>query len=206
MGIYSIVVYVYMEERMKKISKIITASLLVAGLAACGSNSVSNIVNNESSSSSSSSSNVIYAEDGYGEGELGDTLGTAWFTFRVNDAYLADEYKGQVTPDDGETLLVVNVTLENTFGENIIMFDVDFQTQWGGEGDDDYRMPVTLYDDSLQIDGMLEGEYTLAAGETRSGDLVFSVPTGYDVFSLSFMEYFENEETGDTFFVFFPVD
>lgn len=183
---------------MRKLMKCLLAGLLAAGFAGCGTKSVSDLAKEQSG--------IIYAKDGYAEGNLGDTLGTAWFSFKVNSAELTDSYGGSVTPAEGETLLVVNVTIENTYGDDLPMFDSDFQAQWGSEGDDDYRFPVTLDDESLQTGNMLAGEYTLSAGETTTGDLVFSVPQGFQDFSLSFMEYYDNEETGDTFFIFFPAN
>ena len=39
--------------------------------------------------------------------------------------------------------------------------------------------------------------------EEVRGLLVYEVPEGYQDFSISHMEYFDDESTGDTFFVFF---
>ena len=90
---------------MKRLFKLLTTALLVVSCAACGnSNSVSGIVNKD----------VVTPTDGYAEGGIGDTMRTAWFDFTVNRAELKDSY-GSVVPNDGESLLVVNVTLNNTF-------------------------------------------------------------------------------------------
>ena len=184
---------------MKRLFKLLTTALLVVSCAACGnSNSVSGIVNKD----------VVTPTDGYAEGGIGDTMRTAWFDFTVNRAELKDSY-GSVVPNDGETLLVVNVTLNNTFTEAIPMFDSDFQAQWGADGDDDYRFPVTFDDPTMIEKGMLEAEYELGAGKTVTGDLVFSVPGGQSEYSLSFLEYYapgegeENGAEGDLFFVYF---
>ena len=89
------------------------------------------------------------------------------------------------------------------------MFDSDFQAQWGADGDDDYRFPVTFDDPTMIEKGMLEAEYELGAGKTATGDLVFSVPGGQSEYSLSFLEYYapnegeENGAEGDMFFVYF---
>ena len=53
---------------------------------------------------------------------------------------------------------------------------------------------------------VLPAEYTLAKDESRTGLLVFEVPAGEKEFSISYMEYFEDETTGDTLFVFFNAE
>jgi len=187
---------------MKRLFKLLTAALLAVTCAACGnSNTVSGIVNKD----------VITPTDGYAQGAIGDTMRTAWFDFTVNSAELKDSY-GSIVPNDGETLLVVNVTLSNTFTDTIPMFDTDFQAQWGSDGDDDYRFPVTYDDPAMTETGMLESEYELEAGKSLTGDLVYSVPGGQSEYSLSFLEYYEPTEgedsgsEGDLFFVFFSAE
>lgn len=184
----------------------VLAGLLALSAAGCGGKSMEEVVNGDSGSSSGSKSNIIYAEDGYAQGAIGDTLGTAWFNFTVNSASLEDSYGGTVMPDEGEKLLVVNVTLNNTISDDLPMFDADFQAQWGAEGENDYRYPVTDGKPELQTGDMLAEEYTLGAGDTITGDLVFSVPGGHEEYSLSFMEYFDNDESGDMFFVYFKLN
>ena len=185
----------------EKLLKSTAALALVLGCASCGgSNTVSGIVNRD----------VITAEDGYAEGGMGDTMGTAWFNLTVNSAELVDSY-GSVQPDAGEELLVVNVSMQNTFGDSVLMFDSDFQAQWGSEGDEDYRYPLTINGVAPEKN-MLASEYNLDAGKTVTGDLVFSVPGGMDEYSLSFMEYFAPEEEGgedtpgDLFFIYFKAE
>ncbi len=184
---------------MKQLFKLLTTALLVVSCAACGkSNSVSGIVDKD----------AVTPKDGYAEGGIGDRMKTAWFDFTVNSAELKDSY-GSVVPNDGESLLVVNVTLHNTFTDTIPMFDSDFQAQWGSDGENDYRFPVTFDDPTMTEKGMLESEYELESGKTVTGDLVFSVPGGQSEYSLSFLEYYapgegeENGAEGDLFFVYF---
>ena len=186
---------------MKRTIKALAAAILLAGCTSCGSNRVSGMIDRD----------VIVPKDGYAEGGLRDSLRTAWFDLTVNNAETAETY-GSITPAEGETLLIVNITLVSTFDSDTVMFDTDFQAQWGGEGEEDYRFPVTAYDPSLTEKGMLEEEYVLSPQETVTGNLVFSVPAGYETYSLSFMEYFElfgdesgSDNAGDLFFVYFNV-
>ncbi len=172
---------------MKRWIKAVLAGMLAMSLFGCGKKE-----------------NVVQATDGIAEGKAGDTMATAWFTFKINSAKLADDYKGAVQAEDGMKLAVVNVTLTNTFEEDIPMFDSDFQIQWG-DGDDDYDYPVTLEDTSYWTEGMLEDSYVLPAKKSVTGDLVFAVPEGINDFWLAFMEYYDTEdedsEEGDVFFL-----
>lgn len=178
---------------MKKLLSIALTLALALSLAACGG-------------SSSGKSNVIKPTDGYADGAMGDTMRTKFFDYTVNSAYLCSRLDGYV-PADGNELLVADVTVVNTFGEEIEMYDTDFQAQWGESGDDAFSVPITCgpngeYLDPV-VDDQLPSVYPLADKESRTGLLIFEVPTGYSEFSVSYMEYFADDSTGDTFFVFF---
>lgn len=132
-------------------------------------------------------------------GEIGDTMSNYFFDFTVQSAALADSYADYV-PQQGNRLLTVEITIENTFGEEIPMWDDDFMVAWGS-GDEDYALPLDAQDD-----GQLPEEYKLADDESRTGLLVFEVPEDQNEFSLSYMEYFDNETEGDIYFVDFTVE
>ena len=88
------------------------------------------------------------------------------------------------------------------------MFDNDFQVQWSSDAKDAFDYPVTYYlEEGVSLgEEVLPAEYTLAKDESRTGLLVFEVPAGEKEFSISYMEYFEDETTGDTLFVFFNAE
>lgn len=149
-------------------------------------------------------------EDGYAEGRLEDTMHNYFFDFTVNSAAQVLTY-GDYTPAEGNSLLVVDVTVKNTFEESIPMYDTDFQVQWGEDDDDEaFAIPV---EDGLS-DKQLPTEYELTVGESRTGELVFEVPTGNKDFSFSYQEYFSSEDEtlasgedmGNVFFVFFTAE
>lgn len=134
---------------------------------------------------------------------------TYFFNYQVDSAYVCSEYEGY-KPEEGNQLLVADITVKNTFDNEIEMYDTDFQAQWGGEGDDDFRFPIT-FDGTEEgmaplTDEQLPGIYTMAKGESRSGLLVFEVPDGTQDFSISYMEAFDDDSTGDTFFVNFTAE
>ena len=82
------------------------------------------------------------------------------------------------------------------------MYDTDFQVQWNDDAEDAYAWPV----EHTFSEEVLPAEYSLAVNESKSGLLVYEVPEGNDDFSVSFMEFFEDESEGDLFFVYFTAD
>ena len=153
---------------------------------------------------------TISSEGGYGEGRLGDTMQTYFFDYTVNSAYTCAEFAG-TTPAEGSMFLVADVTVRNTDTRSIEMYDTDFQAQWGSDGEEDFRVPIT-YDTENQMDlptltdEQLPSTYTLAVDEERTGLLVYEVPAGFQDFSISYQEIFSDDSYGDTFFVFFTAE
>ena len=172
---------------MKRFFALLTAVAAVLSLAACGGDTK--------------------------EGRAGDTMETYFFEFTVNSATLTDDYEGY-TPAEGNTLLVAEVTVKNTFQESIEMYDADFQLGWG-DGEDDFAYPITINTETMEEmdpvgENQLPGTYTLAVDEERTGDLVYEVPTDLVDFSISYLELFddgsEEGESGDTPFVYFTAE
>ncbi len=179
---------------MKKLVCALLMSVLVLSMTGC------------STATNGGSDTDIYAEDGYAEGRFGDVMHTYFFDYTVNSAYTCQDFNGY-TPAEGNTLLVADVTVKNTFSESIEMYDTDFQVQWGDDNNDDaYDFPITYYTDAVS-DEQLPGIYSLDVNESKTGLLVFEVPAGNTDFSISYLELFVDEDNyeseGDTFFVFF---
>lgn len=169
---------------MRHISSILLAMFLILALAGCGD------------------------KQEYHEGRIGDSMETYFFNFTVNDAYTCSEYGGY-TPDSGNTLLVVELTVKNTDKSSITMWDSDFQVQWSDDSEDAYAYPVPEADGALS-DDQLPSEYDLGIGRDRTGVLVFEVPKGEKDFSILYLEFFndgsEDGKEGDLFAVFFTAD
>lgn len=186
---------------MKKVKALLLAALLLLALAGCDSI--------PGQSSGGESKGPGYAEDGYAEGRIGDTMHTYFFDYTVNSAYTCAEYEGYV-PVNGSALLVAEVTVKNTRTSSVTMVDYDFQAQWGSSQEDDaYAWPITLEAEPVS-DEQLPSEYDLGVDQERTGLLVFEVPAGDKDFSISTVEWFDNGteegEMGDTFFVFFTAE
>ena len=187
---------------MKKLLAAILSLLLVFGLlTACTSGS--------SNEPAAADPVVKEAENGgVFDGRIGETIRTYFFDFRVNEAYLCEDYHG-FTPQDGNVLLVVKVDVENRMNGSIPMSDIDFQAQWGDDADDAFAWPITTDPETYEeretlCDEQLPYEYELGIGEKRSGELVYEVPEGKKDFSLSTIDDFaDSDEEGDLYFVYF---
>lgn len=147
-------------------------------------------------------------KEGYAEGRMGDTMHTYFFDYTVNSAYVCDTYEGYTPTSSNKELVVTEITVKNTHNASIEMYDSDFQIQWGDDVENDFDYPITLNFKSGETIGenMLPDIYKLAINESRTGIIVFEVSSGKEDFSISYTEYFNNDTTGDTFFVFFSAD
>ena len=192
---------------MKRLLSLTMTLLLLLTLAACGGNSGSG---GGSSSSSSAGSGEVRAEDGFAEGRIGDLVHSYFMDFTVNSAYTTADYHGHTAPE-GMKVLVVNMTIKNTFNESLPMYDDDFQGQWTASSEtDEFAWPITEAEDGSDLDVVsdeqLPAEYELAVNESRTGALVFDVPADEKDFSISHLELFDDNSEGDTFFVFFTAE
>ena len=135
------------------------------------------------------------------DGEVGDTLETAFFDFKFNSVKKVSSYEG-ITPADGNQLIVANVTIHNTMRSSLPMFDSDFLMVYG-DGDNDYAYPVTFDDASKASGEMLESEYSIGINKTVTGDLVYEIPADITSGYFYFEEYFDNGEYGEYYTVSF---
>ena len=172
---------------MKKLAALLLAAVMAVSVIGCGG----------------STDAVIRPKNGLAEGELGNTMRTYWFDFTVNSAYLCDSFSGYDAAD-GNKLLVVDITVTNTFGEPLPMFDSDFWVEWNSDDSDAYAYPVENAA-SLSSD-ILPGEYYMAVDEVDKGLLLFEVPDGYTEYAIAYIEVNVDDETGDFFVVYFEPD
>lgn len=128
----------------------------------------------------------IYAEDGYGIGYVGDCMHTYWFDFTVNNVLFCDSFQG-FTAEEGYQLIVMDLTLENTFGDEVPMFDTDFWVEWDNE--EGYAFPVM----PQAAEGFLPEQYRLPVEGETEGLLMYEVPEEYNDFLLLFEEEFESD-------------
>lgn len=160
----------------------------------------------ETTTSSSRGGDGIKADDsGYAYGFIGDKMSDAFFDFTVNSAESAQSYK-DYTAAEGNKLIVVDMTIHNTFRGSVPMFASDFYVVYDWNSDPvAYADPINSEDASKTYGDMLPNEYSLAINEEVNGLLVYEVPESTKDVTLLFDEYFENEEWGDTYEVDFTV-
>lgn len=175
-------------KKTRTLIPFLSAAMLALLLTACGSRP------------------AILPRDGTAEGELGDTMRTYFFDFSVDSAYTCSKYEGYI-PTPGYDLLVAEVTVKNTFGESLTMFDWDFLVLFpdGTEGEEVYDYPITSYEDvdvpASALDTLLPTQYDLENNESRTGLLLFEVPAGDTKFTIFYIENFDDDTTGDEFYV-----
>lgn len=118
-----------------------------------------------------------------------DVMTTAFFQFEINSVETYDELENYV-PNEGYTFMVVNVSITNTFGSEIPMFDADFALLWG---EDEGTYPDTDFVDALPA------EYYIQDGETTTGNLVYIVPKGQTNFVLEYYDLWDDDFEGNTY-------
>ncbi len=195
---------------MKRLISLTLTCLLLLALAACGGDSGSGDSGSGGSGSSSAGGGEVRAEDGYAEARIGDLVHSYFMDFSVNSAYTTSDYHGHTAPE-GMKVLVVEMTVKNTFSETIPMYDDDFQGQWSASAEtEEFAWPITEAEDGSDLetvsDEQLPGTYELGVNESRTGTLVFDVPADEKDFSISHLELFDDDTEGDTFFVFFTAE
>ena len=143
---------------------------------------------------------VVTAKDGQADGEIGTTFRTAFFEYSVDSVAYPSEYEGY-TPAAGMQLLDVVITIKNTFGEELPMYNSDFQIQWHdlGNGEEDYGFCIEM-DSSSTI---MPSEYGLAKGDSCTYHIIYEVPAEAKEFSVSYLEFFSDNSEGDVFFTYF---
>lgn len=179
---------------MKKFVSFLLALMVLCSLAACDGVSLK-----------PSESEGPADKDGY----IGDTMSTHWFDFTVNKAYSCSEYAGY-TAEEGYQLVIAEVTLKNTFGISVDMWDTDFLILWD-DPDENSGVEITV---PVYCEEQFPEEYVLGINETKTGLLIYEVPEGFRDFAVVFQEIFEDPDDptnedgidGDIFYVFFTAE
>lgn len=136
-------------------------------------------------------------------GETGDKLETAFFDVTVEDAARYDTYQfddGLYQAEDGNTYLVVTLTIENTYEENIAMSITDFTLDYSGNESEEI---ITGYGKAdLNQDSFMDNIFTLKEGESITKSILFTVKNKKN-YTLNYTEYYEDEFKGDSFEIAF---
>lgn len=136
-------------------------------------------------------------EQSYYSGRVGDHMRNVFFEYTVNSVEYPDSY-GDITPADGNQLILADVTVRNVFSQTLPMSIYDFQIQWG-EGDKDFGYQA----EGLAGDNLMPDQYQLLRGASESYKLLYEVPADTTEFSISYLEVWDDNTEGDVFFVYF---
>ena len=117
--------------------------------------------------------------DGLAVGEPGDRMRTALFDFTLHTATESPDYDG-VRPSPGEKLVLLDISIRNTSGREISLYDTDFHLLWGESG----------YTDTIGTAhaDMAPPQLTLAPRESARYIYAFAVPGSVYEFRLCFLD------------------
>ena len=135
---------------------------------------------------------------GYAVADLGEEMRCHFFGFTVNSAYRTASYE-EATPAEGNSFVVLELTINNPYDEELSMYDSDFVLFYNDDTDD-YSVTADYIADS-----QLPAEYQIEKGGSRTGDLVFEVPTESANFSLLYQEIYEDNVWGNRYYVSFSL-
>ena len=131
--------------------------------------------------------------------ETGEKVETAFFDVTVEQATRYDTYQfddGLYQVEDGRTYLVVTLTIENTYDEDIPMSITDFTLDYEGNKSKDI---ITGYGKAdLNNPDFMDNIFTLKKGESVTKSILFTVKNKKK-YTLGYKEYYEDDFTGDSF-------
>lgn len=133
------------------------------------------------------------------KGETGEAIETAFFDVTVRDAVRYNTYQfddGLYQAEEGNTYLVVTLTVENTYDEDIPMSITDFTLDYEGN---DSKGIITGYGKAdLKNENFMDNIFTLKQGESVTKSILFTVKDT-ETYTLNYTEYYEDEFKGDSF-------
>ncbi len=180
--------------------KRIVTLLLVFILGICASGCQKKTVGDLETKEPTSEQNETDKKEKNYEGRIGDTLETVFFDFSVDSAKFVDSYEGY-RASEGNQLIDAVVSIKNTFPDKLPMFNSDFQIQWG-PGDQDFGYGT---DELEGVSGVMPDSYELGRAEKCQYHIIYEVPAGTTDFSISYLEIFADDSTGDAFFIYFEL-
>lgn len=132
------------------------------------------------------------------QAQVGETVSTTLFDFTVSDPQTLDSYPNIEIPD-GEKLVSMNLTVNNTSDQTYTMFAEDFQIQWG-DGDDDFGTCLDAVDTK-----MMPYSYQLEPGKNHTGNMLVLVPEDCTQLTVAYQEIKGNGDKATAYFVEVPL-
>lgn len=147
---------------------------------------------------------VVAQDRQYGQSttyKLEEAMETAFFDLKIDKVEILDEVDGYVTDDPELHFLVLDVTIKNTFADtaSIPMSYSDFELTWEGlEGN-------VVYSEEVFAEGQLPDEYEIFKGDSRSGKLIYLVPSSAKNFSFIYLEIWDDDFEGNDYTIAFAL-
>lgn len=133
------------------------------------------------------------------QADMKDTVSTAFFNVTVEGAEKYNTFQfsdGLYQAKEGETYLLVKLTIENTYAENLSMSITDFTLDYDGNESKDV---ITGYGKAeMNQDDYMENLFTLKKGESITKTILFTVKDK-EKYILNYTEYYEDQFVGDSF-------
>lgn len=131
--------------------------------------------------------------------DMKEKVSTAFFDVTVEEAVKYNTFQfadGLYQAEAGKTYLVVKVTVENTYSENLAMSITDFTLDY--EGNEAEKVIVGYGRTETGDVEYLENLFTLKVGESVTGYILFTV-ADLEQYTLGYMEYYEDKFEGNTY-------
>ena len=130
-------------------------------------------------------------------GTTGDEVSTAFFDVTVNEASKYTTYQfadGLYQADEGNTYLVLKLTIKNTYDKDLPMSITDFVLDFDGKKPEER---ITGFGNAdLNNTDFMDNIFTLKQGESITMDILFTVADKID-YTLGYTEYYEDEFKGN---------
>ena len=138
---------------------------------------------------------------GAAKGRIGEELTNVFFGFSVDKAELAAEYEEHKPERRDDAYLIAEITVTNTADKPITMWTDDFLLQWG-DGENDYGYPIEKLTET-----QMDAEFRLGVGQSVTGLVLYEVPVpaGENEYNISYVEFYEDEVEGNTFYILFTL-
>lgn len=125
-------------------------------------------------------------------GMVGDTLSNSFFDWTISEVRTEKEIYGK-TAKEGKKYVVVHVSVTNTTDEEYEIGNYDFIGYVAPDMDSGIVDTMDSFDAAMYPD-----EAMLAAGETKSGTLIFEVDKSVEELIVDYVEFFGEDTIGNT--------
>lgn len=125
-------------------------------------------------------------------GLKGDTLSNSFFEWTVSGVRTEKEIYGK-TAMDGKKFVIVDISVTNTTDEEYEIGNYDFVAYAAPDMDSGLVETMDSFHGNMYPD-----EEMLAAGKTRTGELIFEVDESVEELIVDYIEFFSDSDTGNT--------